>query len=73
MDCPSCKEPTKVTHTYPVGTTRVIQRKCPNGHKHVLVTQYLHEVTCYGRGAYAIAQRLEHEEEDPKEEGAPEG
>lgn len=58
MNCPSCNEPMKVTHTYrvPGGTTHSLECAC--GLKAVSETVIVEVDPRYGNGAAARARRL---------------
>lgn len=63
MECPTCKEPTRVIRSLYAGSAgRAVERRCANGHRWTYALQLVGPIKKRGDGPHATAARIERGE-----------
>lgn len=59
MKCPMCGKENRAVRVIPAGNAgKAIERRCPEGHRHVYAVQLVGEIRGRGDGPSAIASRM---------------
>lgn len=59
MNCPQCDEPTRAVRTLHAGaSSKVVERRCPNGHRWTFALQLVGKIEKRGDGPHAVATKL---------------
>lgn len=64
MKCPLCGQKVENVRSLHVQGGRVIERRCPQGHRWLYQEQIVHQIQTKGDGVHAARRRINGHEED---------